>query len=182
MPNVSLSACFGALFVADLIVGGIGGTLLGNTLSAAGNSTTKKRGGQPYWGGENAGNALEASNALEFWIWGIPAVVSTGNSRKRSESVSLFACFGALFSETGIRGVKTYRTPEGGWNSPQKLPLVGLLTPKLAILYRISVKRCPFPPIPGPLSGARGNSKFPSPPFFRRFDPPYPGLQYLSQI
>ena len=41
-------------------------------------------------GGENSGNALEVPNALNYGVWGIPAVLSTveGNSRKRSESVS----------------------------------------------------------------------------------------------
>ena len=29
-------------------------------------------------GGENSGNALEASNALNYRVWGIPAVLSTG--------------------------------------------------------------------------------------------------------
>ena len=29
-------------------------------------------------GGENSGNAVEASNALNSWAWGIPAVVSRG--------------------------------------------------------------------------------------------------------
>ena len=33
---------------------------------------------QPYWGGDNSGNALEASNALNYRAWGIPAVLSTG--------------------------------------------------------------------------------------------------------
>ena len=34
---------------------------------------------QPYWGGgENSGNALEASNALNYRVWGIPAVLSRG--------------------------------------------------------------------------------------------------------
>ena len=36
----------------------------------------KKRRPQPYWGGENSGNALEASNALNYRVWGIPAVLS----------------------------------------------------------------------------------------------------------
>ena len=45
--------------------------------------------------------------------------------------------------ETGIGGVKTYRTLEGGGElapkvAPRKL---GLLTPKLAIFYRISVEK-----------------------------------------
>ena len=38
----------------------------------------KKRRPQPYWGGENSGNALEASNALNCRVWGIPAVLSRG--------------------------------------------------------------------------------------------------------
>ena len=36
----------------------------------------KKRRPQPYWGGDNSGNALEASNALNDRVWGIPAVLS----------------------------------------------------------------------------------------------------------
>ena len=59
-----------------------------NTPSTAGNSVTsserpspepflKKRGvPRPYWGGENSGFALEASNALSYRAWGIPAVLS----------------------------------------------------------------------------------------------------------
>ena len=30
------------------------------------------------WGGKNSGNALEASNALNYRVWGIPAVLSRG--------------------------------------------------------------------------------------------------------
>ena len=42
-------------------------------------------------------------------------------------------------------GSKTYRTLEGGGNSPRKLPLEdGLVTPKLAIFYRNSVERVNF--------------------------------------
>ena len=33
---------------------------------------------QPYWGGDNSGNALEASNALNYRACGIPAVLSKG--------------------------------------------------------------------------------------------------------
>ena len=40
------------------------------------NQFWKKRRPQPYWGGENSGNALEASNALNYRVWGIPAVLS----------------------------------------------------------------------------------------------------------
>ena len=36
----------------------------------------KKRRPQLYWGGENSGNALKASNALNYRVWGIPAVLS----------------------------------------------------------------------------------------------------------
>ena len=57
-----------------------------NTHSTAGNSMSsserpspepllKK---EPYWGGDNSGNALEASNALNYSVWGIPAVLSRG--------------------------------------------------------------------------------------------------------
>ena len=46
-----------------------------------------KRRPQPYWGGENSGNALEASNALNYRVGG-PSRSLKGNSRKRSESVS----------------------------------------------------------------------------------------------
>ena len=38
----------------------------------------KKKRPQPYWGGENSGNALEPSNALNYRAWGIPAVLSRG--------------------------------------------------------------------------------------------------------
>ena len=38
-------------------------------------------------GGENSGNALEPSNALNYRVWGIAADLE-GNSRKSSESVS----------------------------------------------------------------------------------------------
>ena len=58
--------------------------VLRNTPSTAGNSMTSserpspepKRRPQPYWGGDNYGNALEASNALNYRVWGIPAVLS----------------------------------------------------------------------------------------------------------
>ena len=45
-------------------------------------------------------------------------------------------------SETGIGGVKTYRTIEGGELAPKVvLGKLGLLTPKLRILCRISVEK-----------------------------------------
>ena len=52
------------------------------------NHLWKKKRPQPYWGGDNSGNALESSNALNYRAWGIPARTLDGNSRKRSESVS----------------------------------------------------------------------------------------------
>ena len=48
----------------------------------------KKRRPRPYRGGENSGNALEASNASNYRIWGIPAVLLSGIPGKLSESVS----------------------------------------------------------------------------------------------
>ena len=64
-------------------------SLFRNPLSTAGNSMTsserpspepflKKKCPQQYWGGDNSGNALEASNAFNYRVWGIPAVLSTG--------------------------------------------------------------------------------------------------------
>ena len=38
----------------------------------------KKKRPRPYWGGENSGNALEASNALNYRALGIPAVLQRG--------------------------------------------------------------------------------------------------------
>ena len=74
-------------------------------------------------------------------------------------------------SETGIGGVKTYRTLEGGELAPKVAPRrLRLLTPKLAIFYRISVERGQFQ---GPLK----IQNFHPPSNFRRFDTPYPGLQ-----
>ena len=64
------------------------GAWIRSALSTAGNSMTgserpfpepllKKRSvPQPYWRGENSGNALEASNAFNYGAWGIPAVLS----------------------------------------------------------------------------------------------------------
>ena len=81
-------------------------------------------------------------------------------------------------SETGIGGVKTYRTLEGGGTCLEScLPLENLdfLTSKLAILYRNSVERGQFQ---GPLE----IQNFHPPSNFRRFDPPYPGLQPYSAV
>ena len=60
---------------------------LRNTPSTAGNSMTsserpapepilKKEASPAVLGGENSGNAVEASNALNYRVWGIPAVLS----------------------------------------------------------------------------------------------------------
>ena len=62
-------------------------TILRNTPSTAGNPITgserpspepilKKEAPPAVLGGENSGNALEASNALNYRAWGIPAVLS----------------------------------------------------------------------------------------------------------
>ena len=73
-----------------------------NALSTAGNSMTsalrgplrnqfwKKRRRRPYWGGEISGNALKASNALNYRVWGIPAVLSRGER---------FLCLSGFFPE-----------------------------------------------------------------------------------
>ena len=75
-------------------------TMVRNALSTAGNSMTsserpspgpflKKEASPavlPYWGGDNSGTALEASNALNYL--GHSSRTLEGNSRKRSESVS----------------------------------------------------------------------------------------------
>ena len=64
-----------------------GTSIFRNTLSTAGNSMTGSEGPSPEpllkkrgvpRGGDNSGNALEASNALNYRGWGIPAVLSTG--------------------------------------------------------------------------------------------------------
>ena len=63
--------------------------IIGYTLSTAGNPWAALRGAlrnhfwqkrrpQPYWRGANSGNTLEASNALNYRGWGIPAVLSRG--------------------------------------------------------------------------------------------------------
>ena len=44
----------------------------------SGTTSEKRRRLQPYWEGENSGNALEASNTLNYRAWGIPAVLSRG--------------------------------------------------------------------------------------------------------
>ena len=53
--------------------------MTGSERPLSGTTSEKKRRPQPYWGGENSGNALElASNALNYRVWGIPAVLSRG--------------------------------------------------------------------------------------------------------
>ena len=78
--------------------------------------------------------------------------------RKNIGALSFSLSLSLSLSETGIGGVKTYRTLEGGELAPKVAPRrLGLLTPKLAIFYRISVERGQFqgpleihltPPIP----------------------------------
>ena len=72
-------------------------------------------------------------------------------------------------------GFKTYRTLEGGGGelTPKATPRrLGLLTPKLAIFFRIYPERGQFQ---GPWK-----LKIFAPSNFRRYSPPYPGLQSLS--
>ena len=53
-----------------------------NALSTAGNSmTSSERPSPELGGGDNSGNALEASNALKYRVWAIPAVLSKGIQR-----------------------------------------------------------------------------------------------------
>ena len=47
-----------------------------------------KEASQPHWGGENSGNTLEPSNALNYRVWGYPSRALEGNSRKSFQSVS----------------------------------------------------------------------------------------------
>ena len=72
----------------------------------------------------------------------------------------------------GRGGVKTYRTLEGGGElAPKVAPRrLGLLTLKSAIFFRISVEG-------GQFRGPWKFKIFTPPSNFRRFDPPYPGLQ-----
>ena len=76
------------------------GQKLRNTLSTGWNSTRsserpspepllkKKRRPQPYWGADNSGNALDASNALSFRAWGMQAVLSRGIPGKALRGLS----------------------------------------------------------------------------------------------
>ena len=53
----------------------------------SGTAFDKKRRPQPHWGGDNSGNAPEASNALELGF-GVRNRTLEANSRKSSESIS----------------------------------------------------------------------------------------------
>ena len=72
-------------------------------------------------------------------------------------------------SETGIGGVKTYRTLEGGGTRPESCPCKAwtfFLTPKLRIFYRNSVRK-------GQISGAPKSQNFHPPPLiFGDLTPP----------
>ena len=68
----------------------LGNPFVKNVLSTAGDSMTSserpspepllKKEAPPYWGGDNSGNALQASSAFNYRVrvWGIPAVLSMG--------------------------------------------------------------------------------------------------------
>ena len=77
----------------------------------------KKEASPAVLGGENSGNALEASNALNYRAWGIPVVLSRGISsadrgeRKGATSKNVQTCqtyFSTLFdiSRAGQKKVK----------------------------------------------------------------------------
>ena len=193
------------------------------------NQFWKKRRPQPYWGGENSGNALEASNALNYRVWGIPAVlsreipgnalrafpgsfrsssgISSGKSQpywgcgpERTVPVSVpgkrFRRFRFRFrfrekrfrrfrfpvpvrflSETGIGGGSNVLNARGGGElAPKVAPRrLGLVTPTLATFYRISSEK-------GQIQGPLKIQNFHPPSNFRRFDPPYPGLQSWATL
>ena len=100
---------------------GFSNSSLRNTPSTAGTSMTgsdrpspeprlwKKKRPQPYWGGDNSGNALEASNALNYRVWGIPAVLSTGIPGN-----ALRAFPGSFRNFSGISSGKCQPYREGG--------------------------------------------------------------------
>ena len=62
----------------------------------SGTTSEKKKRPQPYWGGVKSGNALEASNALNYRVWGIPAVLSTGIP---GNALRAFPGFSGIFPE-----------------------------------------------------------------------------------
>ena len=76
--------------------------------------TTSEKRGVPSrtGGGDNSGNALEASNALNYRVWGIPAVLSTGIPGN-----ALRAFPGSFRNFSGISSGKSQ--PYWGWG-PKK--------------------------------------------------------------
>ena len=101
-----------------------------NALSAAGNSMTsserpspepllKKEASPAVLRGENSGNALEASNALNYRAWGFPAVLSRGIPGKAPRAFpgsfwrGLFRNFLDFLPESPSRtgGVAQFGTP-----------------------------------------------------------------------
>ena len=49
-------------------------------------------------GGDNSGNALEASNALNYRAWGIPAILSRGISGETLRAFGSFRNFSGISS------------------------------------------------------------------------------------
>ena len=78
--DASMSKCFGMhlLCVIPPVLLGIPWHQLWEALS--GTTSEEKKRPQPYWEGENSGNALEPSNALNYRAWGIPPVLSRGKT------------------------------------------------------------------------------------------------------
>ena len=74
----------------------------------------KKRRPQPYWEGDDSGNALKASNAWNYRAWGVPAVLSRGNAGK---ALRAFPGLSRFFS--GISSGKSQ--PYWGYGLPKKL-------------------------------------------------------------
>ena len=54
----------------------------------------KKEAPEKYRAEDDSANALEASNALNYRAWGIPAVLSREFQEKLSERLSKKSCFG----------------------------------------------------------------------------------------
>ena len=78
------------------------------------NQFWRKRRPQPYWGGDNPGNALEASNALNYRVWGIPAVLSRGIPGN-----ALRAFPGSFRNSSGISSGKSQ--PYWGYGLPNRV-------------------------------------------------------------
>ena len=104
-------------------------SLIRNTPSTAGNSMTsserpspepipKKEASPAVLGGENSGNALEASNALNYRVWGIPAVLSRGIPGN-----ALRAFPGSFRNFSGISSGNSQ--PYGGCGPPQEVSEYG---------------------------------------------------------